>query len=100
MENQLFTWKSWDRVADGDYIFYDCNLIVTVGKYPTGTNVTSIAMVYSKSIMEFYAEDTDSTEKTETFTPMKVISSFNLFLRAEEFNCEEYTPDFDIGGGT
>jgi hypothetical protein len=89
MEEQLFTWKTWDTIDTMDFFFYDCELLVPIGEHPMyfaeGTKVTSIAMMYSKGIMEFYAEDTDSSEKTDTFTPMKVIGTYNLFIRAEAY---------------
>lgn len=84
MENQLFTWDSWDVIDTMDFFFYDCELIAPVGNFSAGQKIKSIAMIYSKGIMEFYTEDENSPKKTETFTPMKVIATFNLFIKAVE----------------
>ena len=88
MENQLFDWKSWDTIDTMDFFFYDCELLVPVGQYPAGAKVESIAMMYSFGVMDFYAEDVGNPGKTETFTPMKVVATYNLFIRAEEVTVE------------
>ena len=56
MEEQLFTWKTWDTIDTMDFFFYDCELLVPIGEHPmhfaAGTKIKSVAMMYSKGIME------------------------------------------------
>ena len=75
MENQLFDWKNWDVIDTMDFFFYDCELLVPVGKHPAGAKIKSIAMMYSSGVMEFYNDAQDT-----------VIGTYNLFIRAEEDN--------------
>jgi hypothetical protein len=92
MEGQLFDWKSWDTIDTMDFFFYDCELLVPVGQYPIGTKIKSIAMMYGSGVMEFYAEEENSPTKTDTFTPMKVIATFNLFVRAVQIHDDVESP--------
>lgn len=72
MEKQFFTVHGgWDTIDVMDFYFYKCELKIPIGKFPVGTIIHSVAMMYGSSKMEFYSEDGE-----------KVIGTFDLYLSA------------------
>lgn len=60
IESSIFTtYKNWkDLDTYGDIVYYDCELANDIGQFKKGQIVQSIALIYSKSIIEFcYVEN-------------------------------------------
>jgi hypothetical protein len=57
MEQQLFTWESWNDLDSLAFSFIDCTLKVDIGPYKAGQKLFCVEMNYGNGIVCIYDED-------------------------------------------
>lgn len=72
MNQDLFSYDSYEDTDDMEYYFHNCVLKVRIGKYSAGTEVKGIVVNYCTGRMLFYNDESD------------VIDEFELILRVKE----------------
>lgn len=71
IESHLFDWDGWDEAGESsDLQFYNCVLKVDIKDFKAGEKFAVIAMIMSKSVMEFYRNGMD--EQPVASLPMRL----------------------------
>ncbi len=62
LEQQLFTWTSWDSDLPDAFIYHDCTTKVQIGKYPACSKIFSIYFNISNSSLSLFETEEDHDE--------------------------------------
>lgn len=60
MEQDIFSWDSFDEVDDQILQFYNCTFKKNFGPFVLGQNVTSITIEFSTGKIEVYLDSEDA----------------------------------------
>jgi len=60
MEQEIFSWDSFDEVDDQILQFYNCTFKKNFGLFVLGQNVTSITIEFSTGKIEVYLDSEDA----------------------------------------
>lgn len=60
MEQEIFSWESWDELGDQILQFNRCTFKKDFGPFESGNNVSSITIEYSTGKIEVFLDDEDN----------------------------------------
>lgn len=61
MEEQLFTWKEWDKLETTVFNFHEVELTATIGSHKPGEKFARAYMDFRDGVIQLFASDSDST---------------------------------------
>jgi hypothetical protein len=67
IEEDWFTWESWDQIETMALAFYGCVLKKDIGQYKSGTKVTLIELLFDNSLLNIWAEDPNAATPSACF---------------------------------